>query len=575
MVEDESYEQILYCFPRLFYRMGPRLSKICRYALIISILFGVTLYSMSILPAFTTTPPNLVIISSTQILNAGMDNLVRFEIKNFGDTEASLITVSLALPSGTGTPMILKNSDGRWFVGNLTSDHYEYIYSTIYVSPTAANNLFQLVFTINYMQGITAKTETRAIGFNVPAITQLGAFISASLTPLQVKAGQNNSVTLTLKNIGDADAQTISVSLGMPSGAGSSPLILVGSNGKYIFNILAKNQSITIPITIYASPNSAGSIYQITASLTYSDFIKTRQDAQALSLGVPNVGQSSANLETSLLPQNLISGQVNNITLKVTNIGDSAATDLTVTLSLPLQGANSQYTLIGSDGRYSINNLASGASAVIPLQIFVLPSASGTVSYFSVTTSYTDLNYKAKQQTNNLGFLVAGSVELLIISTTTYPQNITLGQPFTITINLINIGTTTAQSMILFPNGTRTIKPFLNQTRFLGDISVNVPSSVSLSYIAQNTSSGIQNLNLEYKYRDNLGRTITSHLDVQVRLTVATSNSASNPTSTDGNLKILAQYARELLVPIIIIAAAVIGGVILIRRRRKRIEQKI
>jgi hypothetical protein len=200
---------------------------------------------------------------------------------------------------------------------------------------------------------------------------------------------------------------------------------------------------------------------------------------------------------------------------------------------------------------------------VIPLRIFVMPKTSGSVSAVTVTTTYTDLRYKTRQQVSYLGFVVAGSVDLTILDTSTYPQNITLGKPFSLTVTLINLGTTTAQSVIVVPNNATKIRPSSAQGIFLGDLTVNVPSSLTLTYIADNISSGVYLLRVQFAYKDDLGRALTDYLDVPARLTVSNSSSDSGSQPQRGGL-------LELVLPLVAIVAVVAVAVFLYRRRGTR-----
>ncbi|MGQ9760040.1 MAG: COG1361 S-layer family protein [Candidatus Methanomethylicaceae archaeon] len=636
-------------------------------------------------PLVASAPPNLNVTLDNTSLIPGANNRIYVTIKNTGDVTASQIWVALSLPSSAsgGALMVLNGSDGRWYIDSLASSESTFIPVVIYVSPSAAGGLYQLTFTLSY-QYYGSRTETRTVGVYVQLLDVIGASLSASITPYELKFGENNAL-LKIKNLGDADARLVTISIIMPGAtSGTSPLSLLNSDGKWNFDLIGVNDEVSLPLTIYAAPSSAGQIYQMSVSLSYSDYIRSKSETRYLTLVVPFSSSPSVNFETQIIPQDLKAGEVNNLRIQLYNKGDSDATYIQVVLNMPpsgtaglplvLQGSDGRWlidrirsgesvtlnadvyvspsasggayqssitltyydalsrskqemryfainvpavfspmtaidvslsknelrsgetndlniivknmgdgeansltvsvtlpgaqsvtapmALIGSDGSWYIGKLQPGESVVIPIKIFASPSASGSVTSMVVTTSYTDAYLKSKQQTNYLGLIVRGTVDLVILDTSTYPSQITLGKPFSITVSIINLGTTTAQSVVIMPETTQNLQP-LGEKIFLGDLAVNVPSSFTLSYTATNITSGVYTLNLEHSYRDSLGQKLTGYLNVPVNIVVGSQNIASTTTST---------YPSSLFVwylpYVVVMVSVIIVGVVYFKRRR-------
>lgn len=193
---------------------------------------------------------------------------------------------------------------------------------------------------------------------------------------------------------------------------------------------------------------------------------------------------------------------------------------------------------------------------MIPLKIFVSPTASGTLTTFTMSTSYTDANLRSKQQVNYLGMIVRGVVDLVVLDTSTFPSQITLGKPFSITVSLINLGTTTAQSVMVSPSENQGLQPAGYDKIFLGDLAVNVPSSFTLTYSAINITTGKYVLNLEYTYRDNLGQKLKGTLNVPVNIVVSTTNATSNSSPT-GITSLIAFNPTYIVIALIVVAIVV------------------
>ena len=627
-------------------------------------------FSLNINTVLSYSPPNLSLSFDKTILIPGKDNQLYLTIRNIGDATALQIWISISLPSSAtgGALMILNGSDGRWYIDSLASSESYSIPLDIYVSPSAAGNIYQITITLSY-QYYGSKTETRSIGVYVPPLEIQGAILSLSLSPYEIDFGRNNNLTLKIKNIGDADAKQVSIVLNMP-GAGMSPLSLVNSDGKWYFDTIKVNEEIEIPITIYASVSSVGQTYQLPITISYSDYIKSKtetkyltlivpfstsplvdfeinvnpqdlnagelnkihiylynkgdsdasyvqillnmpsglvlkesdghwsidkiksgesidlevniyvsplasgntyqipiiltyydsllrmkQETRYISLNVPTVYSKQAVIDVSLNKNELKSGEINNLNLTIKNEGNGIAKSIFISLTIPIQSV----ILLDSDGNWYIDELKPGENITIPLKLFASPSSSGLLTTFTFSISYIDTNLKNKQQISNIGMIIRGVVDIIVLDSSVFPSQITIGKPFSITVSIINLGTTTAQSVMIYPSESNGIKPVSYDKIFLGDLSVNTPSSFTISYYATNITSGRYILNLEYTYKDNLGQSFKGILNVPVNILISTNTT---------QVKTSSEFSFNIIYPIIIIII-VIALVVVLRKLRK------
>jgi hypothetical protein len=628
------------------------------------------IFSLNINTVLSYSPPNLSVSFDKTILIPGKNNQLYLTIKNIGDATALQIWISISLPSSAtgGALMILNGSDGRWYIDSLASSESYSIPLNIYVSPSAAGNIYQITITLSY-QYYGSKTETRSIGVYVPPLEIQGAILSLSLSPYEINFGRNNNLTLKIKNIGDADAKQVSLVLNMP-GAGMSPLSLVNSDGKWYFDTIKVNEEIEIPITIYASVSSAGQTYQLPITISYSDYIKSKtetkyltlivpfstsplvdfeinvnpqdlnagelnkihiylynkgdsdasyvqillnmpsglvlkesdghwlidkiksretidlevniyvsplasgntyqipiiityydsllrmkQETRYISLNVPTVYSKQAVIDISLNKNELKSGEINNLNLTIKNEGNGIAKSIFISLTIPIQSV----ILLDSDGNWYIDELKPGESITIPLKLFASPSSSGLLTTFTFSISYIDTNLKSKQQISNIGMIIRGVVDIIVLDSSVFPSQITIGKPFSITVSIINLGTTTAQSVMIYPSESNGIKPVSYDKIFLADLSVNTPSSFTISYYATNITSGRYVLNLEYTYKDNLGQSFKGILNVPVNILISTNTT---------QVKTSSEFSFNIIYPVIIIII-VIALVVVLRKLRK------
>lgn len=511
--------------------------------------------------------PLLSVTALSQELIAGEDNVVTFRVSNTGDAFAQDVYLLLTLPSSSsGSLMILKDADGLVFLDDVFAGSYVDVNFTVYVSPNAANTLVSVSITMIFIYA-GQQTLTRPVGFEVLPPKQVGAVLHASLSQSEAVAGQNNTLYLRIANDGDLDASLVTATLTLPGAtSGASSLVLYGSDGKWIVGDIGVNQSVEIPITIYAALGSIGSIYQLPFTFSYSDSFRAKQDAKYLPLGVPYSSAVSANIEITISPQELLTGTVNDLTLTVNNTGDSTAESISISLAIPgSTSTSSAYNLIGSDASWVIGRLEPGQSTVIPVQIFVAPSASGTMTTFTTTTSFADMKYKLKTQTDYFGMITRGKVAFTIIGTSTYPKAVTPGELFSLTVQFINLGTTTAQSMVVKPSGNQQMQTYLSNDIFMGDVAVNVPTSMTLTYIAGNITNGAYSVTLEYSFRDTLGRESVANLTIPFQITIGSGTNGSSSGQNNGAFGGVLTYAAAGAIGIVVVVA-----IALLLKKRKR-----
>jgi hypothetical protein len=225
------------------------------------------------------------------------------------------------------------------------------------------------------------------------------------------------------------------------------------------------------------------------------------------------------------------------------------------------QASSSTLVLVGTDGIWSLGQLTPNQQVAIPVRIFASPSAAGTLISLTVTSSYIDLGYKPKQQINYLGIIARGNVNLVVLGTSTFPTNVTEGTPFSLTVSFINLGTTTAQSVIFTPNGTGGIQPSSTDKIFVGDLAVNIPSSFTIPYKISNVTTGSYNVNLNYTYKDSLGGIYANTLEVPFKLVLSPISTTQNQSNNFGGL------SQNLLLAAM--AVVIVGAVVLYFRHRK------
>lgn len=509
----------------------------------------------------------LLLTTDTQNLKPGQLNKVKFTLKNTGNLDLKSLILTINMPSSqqqSEAPMYIVNGDGRHYIDEINTGQTLSITENIFVNPKSANSMYLIKIEIYYTAG-GEYVDTRSIGFTIDSLTETGAIIDVSTSTNTIISGKNTTVLLILNNLGDLEAINVEVSMTLPSGGASSPLTLRNSDGNWVIDRLGKNQTTTIPLEMFAAPSSAGNVYMITLSIKYADSISQKQISRYISIGVPYPKSQGAILNAKLDDQNLASGSTNSRILTITNTGDDRAWNILVTLKTP----NTQsIALIGTSGPWNIAGIEPGKSYDIPVKFFITTAATGATYNIPVTVSYVDSDYRQKQDTYEIGVVVFGSVAVTALDSSTYPAKITPGKTFSITSTIINLGTTTAQSVIITPKTNPYMKPFSNSTMFIGDLSVNVPSSITMTYIAADVKNQTYPIEVEYSYRLSTSQTYSEKITIPVRITVLSQTEQAGTTTPQPQQQTnpLIQY---LPIPSFVGIALVVVYIILARRRAK------
>jgi hypothetical protein len=224
--------------------------------------------------------------------------------------------------------------------------------------------------------------------------------------------------------------------------------------------------------------------------------------------------------------------------------------------------------LMGQDGSWFLGKMTAGESQSLPINIYTSPSAAGSVASVSVSVSYTDHMEDSKKETKTIGIVVRGFVDIYALDTSTFPQVITVGKSFSASINIINLGTSTAEGVIIYPKGNGDLTTTSAERIFLGDIEANIPTSLTISYVSGNITNGTYSLSIPYSYKDSLGGSINGTLLVPLKLTVSSTNATESAgNSTSGIWGYLTAYWWILALSVVIVVIAIYY---MMRRRKTR-----
>ena len=580
-------------------------------------IISLVVLAIMVVSSFAVAPvsasANLNVDASTIMLTAGTVNRITFNVTNTGNAIANDVIVSLGTTGSftAGTSMILVGGDGSWSLGTLSPGAKSSFTADIYVSPNAVGSLIELGCSFTFVEGGTASYMRKSIGMSVSNKMLTGASLYPHFSTFELEAGANNTFYLIVDNVGSTAATNVSIILGMPGtsstsssvdtsstasllegltgsitslpSSGSTQFMLTATTGGWNVSRINAGQSISIPITIYASPKSMGSIFQFSVALSYNDNLTYVSETKYVYANVPTIASSSSNIDVDVDSQSLIAGQINNLTIKVSNAANFTVKAVTLQLSMPgsqlsasssslsslssITGATSSVPLVlmDTDGSWSLGDMGPGEERYVTVSILATPRSAGSVTSITASASYTDNFYNSKQESKSIGLVLQGLVDIAVLQASTYPVNITDGKSFSLSVNIINLGTSNANGMIIIPISTSHLAPRSNEKVFVGDVETNMPVSFTVSYLPTGISSGQYVIPLSFIYKDDLGQTLAGNIDVPVTITVSAGESNG---SGSGSTSPIISALMENWYYILIIVVLMIIIVVILRMRK-------
>ncbi len=372
-------------------------------------------------------------------------------------------------------------------------------------------------------------------------------YVNSSTTSLC--KGVTNLLPISVTNAG-----VISVGGTSANGPGLQSVQLSVTNTKYLYSSknastyeiggVSPGTSVTGYLPVFVAAN-ASSIVSLGLTVNYYfDFLYTNSASFNLTFGTQ---MCSAPLSISVSPTILTSGNIENVTINVTNIG-----------SVPINSISAYFSIPHVDGAWlsaqplQIASMAPMSKASFNQKVFIYKNATQS---FPVNIS---ANY---YQNNNLGqifnsvvTLATGIIGLTPTTFTISPQNPSPSSIFSVSFVLTNIGTTGASAVTVTALPTSGFSSFGSPSVFVGDISQDTQTPVTLTLQASNSlKPGTYQIPVQISYLNGLRQNQSSISNVPVMITYAQTN------STLPNARYSSNGGNGLLVIILIVVVIALG----------------
>jgi len=379
---------------------------------------GILVLVGCVMDASAATATNLVLdYDSTTVdsnLKPGDSGILTVVVKNTGGYRAE--NVQIWIPD-TGDVHVSK----RWYIGNIEPGASNTVTTAINVDANAAVGLktLQARITYNGFNSDGNKENNKAVSWDIP----LRVYGKANF---QFNSG---ALTYTENTIGELRVNVNSkvAVREVTSTLTSSCTSIVGSGRQYLGDMTAnKNYSIVYQI----KPSQTG-ICPMTLTLDYYDASGNEANENA-SIGI-NVERSSTDIKIADIEDgSLALGSVSDITLKIKNLGNTPASDLTVTLNL-----TSPFTPVKSSQKY-VGEIKPDETGDAVFSISVDSSAKKKSYSIPVTVEYYDPAGNKQTTSMAIGLSVGGNADIEV--TLDEKETLVPGMTGKVTIGVVNRG---------------------------------------------------------------------------------------------------------------------------------------
>jgi uncharacterized repeat protein (TIGR01451 family) len=397
-----------------------------------------------------------------------------------------------------------------------------YLGRTVVTTDNGGNGSFSTTVagTASVGQFITA-TATDALGNTSEFATDQEAIgaptdvaVSLSANPSPVLVGQTLVYTMTVDNNGPNDAFGVTVNDTIPANltfqsVTTSQGSAVLTNGQIVANLgtILVGQSATITLTVKPTTAAIGQVLNsavVTATKNVSDTLNSNNTSNNTTSVNP-----SADLSVVLTsnPNPVLAGQPLTYSVKVTNSGPNNATGVVLADALPnnttfVSATLSQGSFFTSGNSFTalLGNLAAGASATV-----VITATPSALAVGSITNTVIASALQGDPVLANNNVSISNTVNPaadLIVTIASNPNPVLIGQSLTYTVNVTNLGPSTATGIVLsdlLPNSVAFVSAVASQgstSRVGTQVSANLGSLASgatatVTIVVQPSSSSI------------------------------------------------------------------------------------
>jgi hypothetical protein len=350
-------------------------------------------------PANGFNVTNVVWGTSAAPIEAGpgqQNVLLTVTLQYYFSNAASSVQATLTLPAG------FTDINGQSTVSAFSSSNVPsgaVISLPFYLDLASGLGIGNYTFPMTITWGVTLYTQNSLslIQYTQATVAVRGkAQLQFASNQPALAPGTVTRLPVLVSNTGNGPASNISLSFS-PSSAGLPAVSIVSMPPQIA--LLGAGSTTTIELEVYAPITSVGSSVTFSVVASYNDAYGNPRSATS-TVGAYVTSTAVSPVQVSAKSLVLTPGGVNNATLVVSNAGKTSLSQLVVSVSLP------QSLSLLSQFPVTLAGLGAGASAQVPLLMFVPSTLAGSAISVPVTVSYTDSAGNQGVADQSVGFYV-------------------------------------------------------------------------------------------------------------------------------------------------------------------------
>jgi len=454
--------------------------------------------------------PLLRVKASDIYLTAGEENTIEIELRNTGSY--SVYEVEAILTSTN--PGIVILDKGHMIFNEIGAEKSKRYKPVIYVDEDTPIGPYTLTLTLTYRQmyklgAAYTRTATLQIGIVVVNASKPKIGLNISLTDPHLTAGEENEVSLEVRNRGSETLRDIEITL-----TSNTPYIAV-LNGLLDIDELKPGESEYEMITLAVPSGTPLGVYTLTATVTYRDENgESRSEVETIGVDVDEV---KVERKTTILLESYEAssleakpGESVKLTLNLKCVG-AEAYDVKVSLTPDPMGV---FSLMTPSLQY-IGDLKPGERASASYKLRVDGEAESGQYPLTLQITYLDSDGMPGSAAETVTLTVTPLVEFRIL-----PEgeiHICRGGSATLSGDLLLIGTESIRFVELQIVEDETFKS--SDSEYVGEVDPDSPIPFDLDFkVSENATEGVKNLRVNVSYLDNLNRRRSLIVEVPIHI---------------------------------------------------------
>jgi len=273
----------------------------------------------------------------------------------------------------------------------------------------------------------------------------------------------------------------------------------------------------------------------------------------------------TAVLNVKVTGQYILAGRANNLSIAIVNKGPSAATVVTVTLSIPPPLA-----LMGKDDKWFFQVIGPGRNVTIEANVFAPEGSLGSTYSASLDLSYTAAG-SSETETRAISLTVHGFVDPWLSGVTFSPLPAVMNQSLAVSGTITNEGSGTAKALSISIVSERPFIATEASSLFIGDVSSGTSVAFSVACRVAKANAGTYPLKVVINYKDDTNTWGSKVIELNVEVV----EEAAQTPGTGGQTRAVSglPIVDILVIGLIGLGAGVALTIILYRRRLLKVPE--